>query len=357
MAQYKGIHRQPAKGWHLPDEEVVQRNWLWWTVYCLDKQIAFRSGRPSAIDDSIISAQIPESAPVGSTVDVTAFTKIIEHTRILSLICRRILSVEAFQPSPTELVRTVNDLHDQLVQFQDSIPFELQFGAHNHPSEVFQQSPRFVPVFYIHFALYGSLMAIHLLFFSPWIVASFRPENQAEFNAQIARSSNIVAETARDIICAVRTFRPTVAVPAWLAVYYPLYAHINLFVHLLQQPQHPDSRSDLALLDVCAGHFGHMEIVTSFTVSFPFVREAAALAGKMVKEATSTKPRSTGRGSTRDGVTRGATPRATENESNELPAPIKSVNEFLNVDFGLLGYPVRYFLFDLEHFSLEKGIS
>jgi hypothetical protein len=47
LAQAKGLHRQPAKAWNLPEFEVLYRNWLWWAIYCFDKHIAKRSARPS----------------------------------------------------------------------------------------------------------------------------------------------------------------------------------------------------------------------------------------------------------------------------------------------------------------------
>jgi hypothetical protein len=250
------------------------------------------------------------------------------------------LTVETFQQSPAGLVRTVSDLHDQLIEFRDSIPVDLQFATYTRPSLDFQLRPRFVPVFYIHFALYGSLMATHLLFFYPWIVSSF-PDDQVEFHVQVARSSSMVAEAARKIICGVRAFSTNVAIPAWLAVYYPLYAHINLFVYLLQY-SHPDPRADLALLDVSAGHFGHMEILTSFTVTFPIVREAAALAAKTIKADKTARLGGGGRGSTREDETRDANPRAAENAGNEIPTPADGVGGFLDLDLDEPSQRVSY---------------
>lgn len=40
---------------------------------------------------------------------------------------------------------------------------------------------------------------------------------------------------------------------------------------------------DLALLDICAGHFGHVEHVTGSGISFHFPRESASLCSKFVK--------------------------------------------------------------------------
>lgn len=59
---------------------------------------------------------------------------------------------------------------------------------------------------------------------------------------------------------------------------------INLFIFILKHPTLPSTQSDIALLDVATGHFGHMEDVTSSELAFPFTREAAALARQTVKK-------------------------------------------------------------------------
>ena len=70
-----------------------------------------------------------------------------------------------------------------------------------------------------------------------------------------------------------------------LAFYYPMVGLINLFVSVLKSPTLPSAQSDVALLDVAAGHFGQMEFVTSAELAFPFTREVAALARMTVKRA------------------------------------------------------------------------
>ena len=47
LAQAKGLHRHPARAWNLAGDDVIHYNWLFWAVYCCEKQIAQRSGRPS----------------------------------------------------------------------------------------------------------------------------------------------------------------------------------------------------------------------------------------------------------------------------------------------------------------------
>lgn len=55
--------------------------------------------------------------------------------------------------------------------------------------------------------------------------------------------------------------------------------------------------SDLALLDLAAGHFAKVHFLTSSQVSFTFAREVAGLANKAVRRASLAGPRSANRSS------------------------------------------------------------
>lgn len=60
---------------------------------------------------------------------------------------------------------------------------------------------------------------------------------------------------------------------------------INLFVSILRSPVSETAQSDVALMDIAAGHFAHMEFITSSHLAFPFTREVADLARQTVKRA------------------------------------------------------------------------
>ena len=47
LACAKGLHRQAVSSWNLTAQESCHRNWLFWAIYCLEKHISCRSGRPS----------------------------------------------------------------------------------------------------------------------------------------------------------------------------------------------------------------------------------------------------------------------------------------------------------------------
>ena len=133
-------------------------------------------------------------------------------------------------------------------------------------------------------------MAIHEYLFYPWMSSRFAADGHDTITeAQLASSSSTVAEAARKILLAVRLVTTNVSTPASLALYYPIYAHINLFVYILKYPALPTTKADLGLLDVCAGHFGYMEFLTSSGISISAPRELANLASKVVKAARANK--------------------------------------------------------------------
>jgi hypothetical protein len=75
-----------------------------------------------------------------------------------------------------------------------------------------------------------------------------------------------------------------------MAFYYPFIGLINLFVHILKYPGLPSATSDVALMDIGAGHFGRVEYLTSSQLAFPFIREITSLANKMAKKARNRPP-------------------------------------------------------------------
>lgn len=52
----------------------------------------------------------------------------------------------------------------------------------------------------------------------------------------------------------------------------------NLFIFILNFPHLSTARSDIALLEIVAGHCGRLELITDSEVSYSFPRELAALA-------------------------------------------------------------------------------
>ena len=233
------------------------------------------------IDDDNISTKIPKATPPGSTINIEAVTYLVKHAQISARISSRIMSVKAFKQSPTEAARTVDEIHDQLMDLLNCLPTHLRVPY--SPKREFPPMPQRIGTLYLHCGIYGSLLATHMIFFYPWMSACFGRDPDPRFRNQIRSSAEVIAHAARQIILVLRSVVSDVAAPAWLCFYYSMYAHINLFVHTLKYPQKATALSDLALLDICAGHFAHVEHITSSTIAFHFPRDSAALAARIVR--------------------------------------------------------------------------
>lgn len=282
-ARTQGMHQE--QGRHTPHEppsdEQIKRTWLWWSLYALEKHLALCGGRPSVIDDLIMTTQVPLQAPADSILDLESFTFAIRHAKLSSQISRQLESLKVARPSTEDLCKTVMELDRQLKDVLSELPSSLRISTLAKPHEEGHAIPRRIHALYLHFSLYGSLMAIHSPFFYPWVSAKL--SNEGNVDAQIAYSSSTVAEAARKILLAVRTVTANVATPTWLALSYPIYAHLSLFINILKSPTLATTSADLGLLDVCAGHLGYIDFMTSSEISISLPRESVNLAAKVAK--------------------------------------------------------------------------
>ena len=183
-------------------------NPILWKVVCT------RAKNHQAIDDNDISCQIPTRIAPGSTIDIDVFTSLIQHAQISSQISTRLMSVKAFQQTPTALIETVSDLSNQLQSWRDSLSPILDSGMQNKPPDL-SPTTRSLQIVHLNYAYYGSLMAIHTIFSYPWISDIFGIDQSPAFRNQVSVSSSIVADAARNIILKARYVEINAALPQW----------------------------------------------------------------------------------------------------------------------------------------------
>lgn len=224
-------------------------------------------------------------------MDVDAIRFLIHHAQISAQISSRIMSVKAFKQAPFETVNAMDDIDSQLRTLLGSLPAHLRIAC--LPKKEFPETIPTIGACYLHCAIHGSLMATHMNLFYPWMSLRFGKDTDSQYRDRIVWSAEAIAQAARQIILLLRAINTDVSTPAWLSFYYPMYAHINLFVYTLQYPNNILAQSDLALLDISAGHFGHLEHITSSTIAFHFPRDSVALASKFVRFTRTEKPTDT----------------------------------------------------------------
>ncbi|KIV78617.1 hypothetical protein PV11_06251 [Exophiala sideris] len=282
LAQSKGLHRQPSKLWQLPESELLQRNCLFWAIYCCEKAIILRSGRPSAIDDDDVSSEVPGKKIAGSTLELEFLLEAIKHARIGSRVSKELGSARALRRSTAEIVKTTRTLDQELHAWREQLPESLQFSDAPNASIAPTGGNKSMCLQYLQSSFYGSMITIHSIFHYPWVATVFDVVSTPCLREQVAISTARATEAARNIILATKSTSLNANFPSWLAFYYPMLAAVNLFVSILKAPLSVTSRSNLALLDIATGHFAHLEFLTP-ELSFPFVRESANLAHRLLK--------------------------------------------------------------------------
>jgi hypothetical protein len=182
-------------------------------------------------------------------------------------------------------MRTADELDAQLAEWKEALPISLRPGSTIVSSDI-PLDMHVYTVLYLHYAYFGSLIAIHSTFTYPW-TGMFGRRRTPALIAQVRKSTEIVAESSRYIILATKYITDIYAwTPVWLVFYFPVLGLINLFVHVLKNPLLPTVQSDIALMDMAAGHFARLEFASFGQLSFSFAREISSLARLAVRKAT-----------------------------------------------------------------------
>lgn len=284
LSQSKGLHLQPLKSWNLSEEEQIERNCLFWTIYAYEKHIAFRSGRPSIIDDCEIGCELITKVTSDSTINLQFFTEVIKHARITSRITRKLNSFKAGQKSVEALLKIANNLEEEVRAWYDAMPSDLKDASLRPSSSTVHPHH----ILYLHFAYHGSLIAIHSRFIYPW---NQNRQGQDQYSSiDTSRSVEIVLESSQQIIMATKRVNPNGSFPTWLIFFYPVLALINVFLHVLRSPSQPSTANNLALVGVAAGHFNYVEFLTKSHISFPYVKEIVNVAQAVSQKAQRQQP-------------------------------------------------------------------
>ena len=161
------------------------------------------------IDDNDIGCKIPTEVHAGSTISVKMLTYLIRSCQLSGNICRQLMAAKAFDEDPETMLALVQDFDEQLCSWKTSLHSQVRpqdTVKHFHAAP----NTRFLEMILIHCSYYNLLMVVHTLFAYPWIINSFEIGANSSFRtkikAQVARSSKVVANAARNIIVMTRNF-------------------------------------------------------------------------------------------------------------------------------------------------------
>jgi len=285
LACSKGLHREPVGAWNLSAHEACQRNWVFWAIYCLERQIVNRSGRPQTIPDEDISCQVPTSAPGGGFVNMNFCRISIELSQFSSAASRRISPKSASSQGPEDLAASVGEINEKLMSWKQSIrhiiDFDRDIDLANLPDGLSLQQ-----TVHLYFCYFNIVLEMQGAFIKPWSKALFWPTHQEILESAFENSAAMAAEVCRRSILSTKHVQINANVSDLVAFHGPINALIHLFIHTLERPHLPTVKSDLALIEFGAGHFARLEYETNSEYPVPFARRIADLARIAVERAT-----------------------------------------------------------------------
>lgn len=175
LAQSLALNCRPPPEWDLTEVEQRERNRVFWVIYCLDRSIALRCGRPAVICDDDVSCCFPRNVAViqrrGDTpraaaakaADVDFFLCFTKLSRICGKVSRMLYSESALYTSSSRLLPAMNHLLQDLHSWLDLIPAGIRPGQPpNRMTETFSLSRDQIIV--LHLSYYYVLCAIYRRF-------------------------------------------------------------------------------------------------------------------------------------------------------------------------------------------------
>jgi hypothetical protein len=230
LAQSLALNRQVPAAWKLTEDEQCERNRLFWVIYCLDKTIGLRCGRPSVIRDDEISCCFPRGIQMVQTGDseperaglpfdfFLCFTKL---ARICGITAQRLYSAAAQCLSSSQLLATANRILEDLESWRQSIPVALRPGqpfGRIHAADGFSRAQLLV----LHFSYNYVLCAVHRRF-----TPIFTQDDEDQELVVLRATPVTHIEAARSMVLLTKYLDCESYSPAW---YVPDLSHPNLSI-------------------------------------------------------------------------------------------------------------------------------
>lgn len=209
IAQAKGMHlRHRGDPTRVSVNTLRMRAWLWWCVYAYEKHLAYRSGRPSTIDDDYISCPDPTTPPTGVYVNLEFFRLNLQHAKLNARIAKLLTTEKAQQESLEALIPTVHQLCEEVEEWRKSMPAyytsKPPFTKDKAPPDVATSAAPF-----LHSGYWSLLLSIHKVFCYPWTRGTQEAVSSSSVAIQRQKSTEIVAEASRQIIKGTQSVRAT----------------------------------------------------------------------------------------------------------------------------------------------------
>jgi hypothetical protein len=153
--------------------------------------------------DDEINCEIPTIPSAGSSINLFYCHTLIKLAQLSSLVAKRLSTVRAFRGKPEALANAVVELDDQrraLIQSTKPIfCLDEPLDPKRLPAGMSLQQ-----TVYLQYAYFNMTLDIHTVLTYPWSQSILGLTRNLEFQNEVEKSSQIVAQTCRDAILATK---------------------------------------------------------------------------------------------------------------------------------------------------------
>ncbi|KAK0707946.1 fungal-specific transcription factor domain-containing protein [Lasiosphaeris hirsuta] len=274
MAKGLGYHRVTA-GSQPANAEFDQTCYrTLWVIYLLERQVCFLIGRGPTLADYDIGCPIP-ATPESHFDGFNFFLASLRLSRLCSKAFETIFSASARIKTTGEYMAAIGVVQDGLDRWRESIPQRLRPGPGvSLPVGSPDATILLLRLHYTYHSLVLSLCRMDIHVGTGTAGAAARMDASKKRLMLGARA--VIQLTTRIVI------RPYT--PMWILGTVPLSAMLVLFDLVVHNPNHPETETNLALLDVVTGYFSRLEYVTEGVVPVSMLSGFAHIALQYVRE-------------------------------------------------------------------------
>ncbi|KAF4451297.1 hypothetical protein F53441_5718 [Fusarium austroafricanum] len=252
-----------------PSAKIFYR--IFWTIYAIEKTASFHFGRASAIVDSNIIIPMPP-IPESNFGAFNWTLHMARHCRLLSRAMNTLFCPGVCHREPHYFLITIDQLVEDLEQWRRCVPEDFR-PEHLNPWRRSANAAVSIWVNYLYYSFKLILLRSRLQITS----------HQGGDMTKGTHRDQLIG-VSRSILEMVTYVDVEPSTPLWIIAGIPACATFVLFDHVISNPMSPDTRSNLALLDIAGGHFARIEFASGGSLPGSLLSEFTYIAREYINQ-------------------------------------------------------------------------
>ncbi|KAK1974243.1 fungal-specific transcription factor domain-containing protein [Colletotrichum cereale] len=265
-----------------PSAHAFQK--AFWTMYAIEKITSFHFGRSSTFVDSDIDCPIPV-VPEATIGEFNWFLQLVRLARLFSRAYTSLFSVGVSGNSNPYYLDVLNQMDAELEAWQASLPDNgFRPGGSVRPQAVSGTLARAFALL-MHYLYYSLLLTL-----SRTTLAYLTKSEDADVASRRCSKMKTISTASRCILELTAMIEVEPYTITWILAGIPTTALFVLFDMVIHDPRHPDTASNLTLLDMVADHFCSLEHASGGTLPGSLIAEFSKIARDYVDETQNSEP-------------------------------------------------------------------